>query len=501
MRELLEVLRSRGANDARRLAFDDGSTLLDYAFLAGRVAAIAEELQSLKPAPAVVGILAGNRVEGVIGQLAVWLAGKLAVPLPPFFPVLQLQRIVKDAGIAHLLVAPAELETVRQLGVPATVVGDRVADWKPPATDGAGQIVYTSGTTGHPKGVLLESDQALWSGRALATAIDASRDDVYLSVLPLATLLETISAIVIPILVGARVRLEPKFGESFGDIGGGDLALAIGQLRPTCMVLVPQLLANWVRRLDHDVVGVPDSLRFVAVGGAPLASTLAEKAWRRGIPVYEGYGLSECGSVVALNRPSERKPGTVGKPLPGLDVYILGDEVIVRGTSIMDRYLHGKLAGVTWRTGDVGEIDADGFLKICGRRDNVIVTATGRNISPEWIEALIAADPRVQCALVTHTGSTQLDVLLVPSLRGRRWFERANHHEIAELIASCCADVPYYAVPRRAGVVSAEQMVSLGLLDGSGRVLRRAARERCGELLAYRQIADIERAGSTGETV
>ena len=484
MRELLAALCYRAEKSGTALAFDDGLTRLDYAGLAGRVAAAAEDVRLLN-SPSAIGILGGNRVEGVIGQLAGWHAGKIVVPLPPFIPLAELRSIAADAGISHILAAPDMADAARQLGIPVTPISGRMAGWQAAEPAGAGQIIYTSGTTDRPKGVLLGSGQLMWSGRALASAMRASENDSYLSVLPLALLLETICAIVVPILTGARVRLEAALAAGFGAVSGGALATAVALWRPSCMVLVPQLLADLVRRIGEGAATASDSLRFVAVGGAPLAPALAEKARTLGIPVHEGYGLSECGSVVALSRPGERKAGTVGKPLPGLDVRILDGEIVVSGPCVMDRYVHGQPSGGAWRTGDVGEIDVDGYLTVRGRRDNVLVTPLGRNISPEWIEALLTADPRVAGAIVTHVAGPHLTALLVPSSTlGEDWFGHAGAELIAALISACCADAPSYAVPRHFGVVSGRELTAQRLLTANGRIRRREALDYYDDLLA-----------------
>jgi len=142
---------------------------------------------------------------------------------------------------------------------------------------------------------------------------------------------------------------------------------------------------------------------------------VAEMAWQLGIPVHEGYGLSECCSVVAVNRPGERCSGTVGRPLNGLDVSIVSGEIVVDGPSITDGYLGQDPAQRPWRTGDLGAIDQDGFLTIHGRKDNLIVTSFGRNISPEWIETMLLGDLRIAfCAVVGH-GEPYLTVVIIPS--------------------------------------------------------------------------------------
>lgn len=489
MHELFQVLARRASATPDRLAFDDGATRLSYAPLAGRVAAVAEELRALPALHSVVGVLGSNRVDGIIGQLAGWHAGKIVVPLPRFFPIPQLRHVVQDAGISHVLATSDMLEKARLLGVPVMPITERETAFAPPSGPDGGQIIYTSGSTGQPKGVLMRNDQMMWSAQALAHAIDARENDAYLSVLPLALLLETICAVMIPILVGAPVRLDPALAARFDDADGRTIADAVAARRPSCMVLVPQLLARWVGALREAGERAPDSLRFVAVGGATVPAALARQAWDLGIPVYEGYGLSECGSVVALNRRGDRRPGTVGKALSGLDVRIEDGEIVVRGPSVMERYVHGVPIHGVWHTGDVGEIDDDGVLTVHGRRDNLIVTPVGRNISPEWIESLIVADPRVGLCMVGHVDGPHLTAFLVPTARGEEWFADASMQEIGALVAECCRDVPSYAVPRRYVVVPLGDLARFGLLTGNGRIRRKAMLEAYADLTPTHDVA------------
>ncbi|SMF60149.1 Acyl-CoA synthetase (AMP-forming)/AMP-acid ligase II [Tistlia consotensis] len=487
MRELFLMLQRHAEGAGDRLAFDDGTTRLTYGALARRVAATSAGLQALPGAPRVVGLLGGNGVDWVVGQLAGWHAGKTMVPLPPFFRGPQLRHVLRDAGVGHLLTTAAMADTARLLGLPFTAIGTAQARFAPPSGPLGGQVIYTSGSAGQPKGVLLESGQLQWTARALARAIDATAEDSCLSLLPLPLLLETICAVVIPILVGAPVRLEPGLTAAFGEPGGGQgggpgrasLAEAVATHRPSCLVLVPQLLAGWLAELRAGAERPPESLRVVAVGGAAVPVALAEQAWAQGVPVYEGYGLSECGSVVAFNCPGERRPGTVGRPLPGLEVDVEGGEIVVAGPPLMDRYLSGEPLQGPWRTGDVGEFDADGFLTVHGRLDNRIVLPLGRNVSPEWIEALLAADWRVAYGLVTHAGGPHLTAILVPSARGEAWFARAASAEIEALVADCCREVPAYAVPRRVAVLAAQELGRDGLVTGNGRLRRREVLQAC----------------------
>ncbi len=218
---------------------------------------------------------------------------------------------------------------------------------------------------------------------------------------------------------------------------------------------------------------------------------LSARAWELGIPVHEGYGLTECCSVVAVNRPGRRKAGTVGQPLPGLDVRIDEGEVVINGQTVMAGYLHAeRVAEQPWRTGDIGSVDRDGYLCVVGRKDNLIITSSGRNISPEWIEALIAADARIgACAVLGH-GESHLSVLLIPSPWGERWLMEAPRAHILLWLERLCIAAPSYAVPKDFVVSPALEAKRIGLLTANGRIQREAAKKAFPTLkLAQGQIA------------
>ncbi len=347
-----------------------------------------------------------------------------------------------------------------------------------PAQDGGGGlIIYTSGSTGNPKGVRLLSSQALWSAETLAKAIGASSEDKYLSVLPLPLLLELICGIVIPVLVGGSVHYDGAAAQSVGVGAPCNIAEAFERARPTTSVLVPQLLALYAGQLMAAGERPPKELRFVAVGGAAVPPALAQAARQLGIPAYEGYGLSECASVVAVNRPGASREGTVGQPLPGLDVTIEDGEIVVQGPTIMDGYLHGGATPRRWRTGDSGSLDADDFLTVYGRLDDLIVTPYGRNLSPEWIETMLLGDPRIgACVLCLAGDPARLTLLLIPSRLGEGWFSVAPEAEIAAAIFRACAPAPDYARPQKAAVLSREEAAVLGLFTANGRPRRAEVR-------------------------
>jgi len=480
MRDLFAAMGRQAETHGRAVAFDDGQESLTFGELAARVGGLARELE---PLPRVVGLMGRNGVAWVVAQLAAWFAGKTVVPMPLFFSRDQLRHVLEDASVSHLICTGDAAARARELGVPVTSPSNAPAAGVGPAREGAGQIVYTSGSTGRPKGVRHVSGQLAWSAATLARASGAASDDVHLSVMPLPLLLETISTVMVPILAGARVHLDAGTADAVGQGGGSGLAEAFERVRPTTTVLVPKMLADWVSDLAAAAGRAPEGLRFVAVGGAPVPPSLAMHAWRIGIPVYEGYGLSECASVVAVNRPGQRKPGTVGKPLPGLVIRIDNGEILVEGPSVMDGYVHGTRPDGAWRTGDLGAFDRDGYLAVHGRIDNRLVTSFGRNISPEWIESMLMGDPRIGQCLVTGAKRPRLCALLFPSAEGEKWFARAKPQEIDALIARCCRGLPAYAVPRLHHVVPAGELRRLGLLTGNGRIRRAAAVSRYAAVL------------------
>jgi long-subunit acyl-CoA synthetase (AMP-forming) len=154
-------------------------------------------------------------------------------------------------------------------------------------------------------------------------------------------------------------------------------------------------------------------------------------------------------------------------------VSIDDGEIVVDGPSITDGYLGQGPANRPWRTGDLGEIDQDGFVTVHGRKDSLLVTSFGRNVSPEWIETMLLADPRIALCTVAGHGEPHLTVLLIPSPQGAGWFAKATRADILELLSNRCSDAPEYGVPRAYVIVSLEQALNSQLLS-NGRPVRKA---------------------------
>jgi long-subunit acyl-CoA synthetase (AMP-forming) len=471
MVELLEVLREPRYAPGAAAMSDETGTIIGRELVA-RIAGLAEEF---RPLPPVIGLLGTNGIDWAAAALAAWMSGKTVVPLPTFFSRPQLEHVLGDAGIAHVIATHDGLAAAAELGAETTPVSHGRADRIALMSPGAGMIVYTSGSTGRPKGVRLGIEKIDWQARALAAATGATATDVNLSLLPFALLLETITAICVPVLVGARTHFASAVAENVGAGRPAYLLASFEEVQPSTAVLVPQLLSGLVAQLEARKIRAPSSLRFVALGGARVSEALTARAWGLGIPVHEGYGLTECCSVVALNRPGRRKAGTVGEPLPGLGVRIEEGEIVVSGPTVMDGYLHGPRAEGPWRTGDLGQRDENGFLFVTGRTDNLLVTANGRNISPEWIEAMVMGDPRIAACVLLGHGMSHLGVLLIPSLPGEEWLMESPRAQILLWLEQICIDAPAYAVPKDYVVCPAAQAKCIGLLTANGRIVREAA--------------------------
>ena len=475
MRHIFDVMSNHAAAAGDRVTLSDEDRALTCRELFARVVGL---MQRLKSEPRVVGLFAPNGTDWAVGQLACAFAGKIAVPLPTFFSDEQLGHVVRDASVGLILATEATWPRVMRSGASAQSLETISEARDPPVyTDGFGQVIYTSGSTGRPKGVRHESGQVAWSSAALAAATDANADDQHLSVLPLSLLLETIGAVFVPQLVGARVHFDRRLSENVARGNASGLADTFERHRPTTSILVPQLLKAWVGELSATGRRAPDSLRFVAVGGAPVPAHVAADAWFLGIPAHEGYGLSECCSVVSVNRVGGRRPGTAGRPLEGLEVTIEEGEIVVDGPSVTDGYLGQPAAARPWRTGDLGSLDTDGFLRVLGRKDDLIVTSFGRNISPEWIENMLLDDSRVaSCGIIGH-GEPSLTAIFIPSASGKAWFAAASDAEVFGMIADRCATAPDYAVPKAFVAIPFAEAAQAGLLTRNGSFVRKTAAE------------------------
>jgi long-chain acyl-CoA synthetase len=259
MLEFFEGLQRRAAATGQRPAIVTADGALSYAALAGEVRSKAQSAARLPPR---IGLLMANGADSIVCDLTLSFAGKEVVPLPEFFSDAQLSHIVQTAQPTDAVTDARSVERATRLGL---VVHNLSAEAVPdisPAKE-TSRIIFTSGTTGKPKGVCLSGSQLLASVHALADATLASAEDRYLSVLPNSLLLEQIAGMYLPLSVGAAI-LAPGARSA---PPGGQLALAAERADATATVLVPELLLAWLKELQALGRRGPQSLRFIAVGG------------------------------------------------------------------------------------------------------------------------------------------------------------------------------------------------------------------------------------------
>lgn len=408
-----------------------------------------------------------------------------------------------DAGVLSLadLLEQGRHEVRRGAGaeVAARARALRPAD---PAT-----IVFNWSAAGRPLATVLTHDNLAFTTSALPGLLEVTAQDRSLLFLPLAHVYPRL-------LVWAAVQVG--FGLGFAPARGEALRAA-AEMKPDFLVVVPRFLERlrrgltreletdpvWTRlpfrwaldvgRRFHEARATGDvplaldlqhrladrlalralrerfggRLRFIVSGGAPLDTETARYFEAAGLPVLEGYGMTETTGLVSFNRPSEARPGTVGRVIPEVELRCAGDgEILVRGRNVMQGYLDDPTATAEvldaegWlHSGDLGERDADGFLRLTGRKKDVIVTEGGKNVSPLHLENLLREQPLIADALVVGDRRAYLVALLVLDAAELRRIasgdgillttpeESANHPELRARLDRTMTEVNRYLDP------------------------------------------------------
>jgi long-subunit acyl-CoA synthetase (AMP-forming) len=428
-------------------------------------------------------IAADNGIPWIVADLALHLQGLVCVPLPPAFTAAQCAHALDDAGVDSMLVdgsarsgTPPGFVDVGAGPAPGSalrLLRRTGGHGRPPLPHGTSKVTYTSGSTGTPKGVCLAASQLESIAASLVEVTRPLHLRRHLCLLPLATLLENVAGVLAPLVAGARIIAPSHSLTGIGaEVDARALLATLSQQAPESIILVPELLRLLVAAGERGFEP-PPTLKFVAVGGAVVAPALLERAIERRIPVYEGYGLSECCSVVCLNTPGARRIGSVGRPLPHARIRIdAHGEIHVRGETMLGYVGEGGRTSSGWfATGDLGQVDADGYLYVLGRRRNVFITSLGRNVSPEWVEAEIAQQPGIAQVLVHGEGRPYVVALVVPATPD------AEPSTIQQAISAANARLPSYARVRRWLRVP-PFLASNGLATANGRLCREAIERR-----------------------
>ncbi len=535
-------------------------------------------------------ILSPNRPEWALADYGCLCAGVVDVPIYSTLIPAQIQYILEDAGVRLIFLSDQEqlekileirgdLPDLRKIVVfdpPEGELPEGVQGWKAFLKEGAedlpggsedgfraealsagpedtATILYTSGTTGDPKGVMLSHNNLSSNVRAASQVLPLDHEDTTLSFLPLSHVFQRMVDYLL-FSKGCTIAYARSL-----DTVPDDLKV----VRPTVVVSVPRLyekvyarvtatsgvkgvLATWARgvgsrwadrrlagkeppaslrlryTLAHKLVfskiaqGVGGRLRYFVSGGAPLAPEINKFFFSAGIMILEGYGLTETSPVTNVNTPRDFpnnfRIGTVGKPVPGTEIRIAEDgEILVRGPQVMKGYYNRPEAtrevmdDEGWfHTGDVGELDEDGFLRITDRKKDIIVTAGGKNVAPQPIENVLKQNRFFDQPVLVGDRERFITLLVVPDFDAvSEWAggegiptgdrremlgdERVGRKLLSEMQDSL-RELARFETPKKLVLLDSPFTIEDGSLTPTQKVKRRVVQERFEEIL--RQVYD-----------
>ncbi len=492
----------------------------------GRVNALARKLIDLDTQPGErVAILCENRPEWLVSDLAIQSAGGVSVGIYTTSSAKQVRYVLEHSGAVGLILENAEqiekwleirdsLPNVRWVIAIEPEGFDEVLAWDEVLAEAEGLyardpgpvderintltpddtalLMYTSGTTGHPKGVMLSHKNLLWAVDTLTQTFGYAKDDEIISYLPLSHVVER---------SGSYCHLAAGFPISFVE-NLDTFAQDLQEVRPTVLFAVPRVwekmhslvelhmreahpfkrgVYNWAMRAVRgsegggNAVAAPlanllvihwlkvrlglDRVRLAVSGAAPISPRILLYFRSLGIDVREGYGMTENVALASIHQDAF-KLGTVGTPFPGVEIRIAEDgEILTRSPGTFEGYFNDPEAtaeamdGDWLRTGDVGELDEDGHLRITDRKKDIIITAGGKNIAPQKIENLLKASVFVNDAVVIGDGRKYLVALLVldednistwardHGLSYTTYSDLAGHEEVRRLLEGEVAEV------------------------------------------------------------
>ncbi|MGI9048737.1 MAG: AMP-dependent synthetase/ligase [Rubrobacteraceae bacterium] len=569
----------RGRKPALCWKAGESWTSLSYEGLRGRIENFAAGLASLGvEAGSRVALVSRNRVEWPISDLAIQSLGAMTVPIYPTLETAQIEYILNNSGACVAIVEDRDLlekasslryrvTALRHIVVMSGDAGsgeddvrwfngvertgeysqleDWEARWRAIGREDVATVVYTSGTTGMPKGVVLTHGNILSNLEGTLEALPVRTEDVFLSFLPLSHIFERTSSQFLALTLGATTY----YAESFEKVPEN-----LREVRPTVALSVPRLYEKVYdrvraqaaegsalrRRLFEDAVGsgrkayaierdggevgpvlrarlalydrlifrkLRDALggqvRFFVSGGAKLGTEVGEFFYAAGIRVVEGYGLTETSPVVTCNRLGRLRFGTVGLPFRGTEVRTSPEgEIQVKGPGVMRGYLDNEEATAEaftedgwYRTGDIGEFDEAGYLKITDRSKNLIVLSTGKNVAPQPIETALVTTPHVSQSILLGDGRKYVSALIVPDYDAvrRELGTAAKDEELSEDdgvrdliqkdLEAATAGFAAYERPKKFALLARELSHENGELTPTLKVKMRVVRKRYGGVI------------------
>ena len=414
-----------------------------------------------------VALVSENRPEWGWGYLAIQWAGGTVIPLDARLSEVERRFLMDFAGVKGVIcsrdylnemeknkkelkfdfiLSMEDLEGIfeRYRGIDRVEIDE----------EDLAEILFTSGTTGSPKGVMLTHKNLMSDLEALYQIIDVNENDVFFSILPLHHVYECTGGFLAPIYTGASVAYASSLRPNV-------MLEEMREVRPTVWLAVPltlekiyqqilktleeqrgfkKILINLMRTLAKDRLSKRikaslglDRVRYVVSGGAALPEWVSKGLEDLGFPILQGYGLSETSPILTLNPPHAPRNKSVGLPIPGVEIRLFevnekGEgEIAARGAVVMKGYYKNEKATREvfydgwFLTGDIGYFDEDGYLYITGRKKAVIVTKGGKNIYPEEIENKLTESPYIEEVLVfgainPETGEEEVQALIYPNL-------------------------------------------------------------------------------------
>ncbi len=554
----------------------DELTDLTYGEVLHRARAVAAGLAALGIAPGDrVGLLSENRPEWAIADYGCLLSGVIDVPVYPTLIASQVGFILDNAGARLVFASSREqvdkaLAAADEVGLELTVVAldpiaipsPRVIHWNDLIARGLEQlgdqpmaefeqraraitpddlatILYTSGTTGAPKGVMLTHGNLSSNVWACSKILDVGSTDVTLSFLPLSHVLQRMVDFLL-LAAGCTIAYARDIR---------NVAADLQVVRPTVVVSVPRLyekvysrvveseglkgrLVAWAVRVATqwtDVVlagrspgpslairhavadrlvyskirdGVGGRLKWFVSGGAPLEPTIARFFYAAGLPILEGYGLTETSPVTNVNSLEMLRIGTVGPPVPGTEIRIAADgEIFVRGPQVMKGYYRNPEATAEviddegwFQTGDIGELTDEGCLRITDRKKDIIVTAGGKNIAPQPIENRLVTNPFIEQVVMVGDKRKFPAMLVVPAFDALESWARSHgvpsgdrkalladpavQAHMERQVMEHLGDLSGFETPKKIALLDQEFTIEDGTLTPSLKVRRRVVQDR-----------------------
>ncbi len=406
---------------AENVAIVDGAEYT-YAALDAQVSAFRTVLKEAGVAPgSLVGILCPNSVGFVKAFLATTTYGTPAVLLPAHLDAMTvfgcamkfgMKAIVYDAALEEKIAILREKNPAVAL-IEASSTASELTPAIPVPTEALCTVLFTGGTTGKSKGAMLSQRAVMAGTRNGCYGVWNVFEQKYLLVLPLTHVFGLIRNLMTSLCTGSTLFICRNNKDMFRDIA---------MFKPTIMIMVPalaEMALNLSKQFGRNMLG--EEMKTIICGAAPVAPYLIKEYEKLGITLLPGYGLTESANLVSGNPEAMRKPESVGYIYPGMDYKVVDGELWLKGINMMDGYVNNEENAVAYedgwfKTGDLVRIDEEGFLYITGRLKEIIVLASGENVSPAELEVKFYGIDAVQDCLVYDTEENGRQILALEIL-------------------------------------------------------------------------------------